>query len=76
MGSEKEKKNQQLDIFEISNINDIAKIDNRVVTENFAKFSKGWGAFDLDWWTIAMSQPVGHDDQYIAIPTEKVKSIF
>ena len=37
MGSEKEKKNQQLDIFEISNINNIAKIDNRVVTENTLK---------------------------------------
>ena len=56
MGSEKEKKNQQLDIFEISNINNIAKIDNRVVTENFAKFSKGWGAFDLDWWTIKIQK--------------------
>ena len=70
------KQTQQLDLFYTDKINDIVKIDNRVIMENFANFSKGWGAFDLDWWALVTGQPVGYEDHLIGVPVEGAREIF
>ena len=70
------KQTQQLDLFYTDKNNDIVKIDNRVIMENFANFSKGWGAFDLDWWALVTGQPVGYEDHLIGVPVEGAREIF
>lgn len=61
---------------ELNRISEIAKLDNRLVTENFSDFSKGWGAFDLDWWAVLTSQAVDHEDNVIRFSVDQVKSLM
>ena len=56
----------------LKHITEIAKLDNRLVTQNFADFSKGWGAFDLDWWAVLTSQAVDHEDNVVRFSVDQV----
>lgn len=60
----------------LKHITEIAKLDNRLVTQNFADFSKSWGAFDLDWWAILTSQAVDHKDNTLKFSVDQVKDLM
>ena len=60
----------------LKHITEIAKLDNRLVTQNFADFSKGWGAFDLDWWAVLTSQAVDHEDNVVRFSVDQVKDLM
>lgn len=60
----------------LEHITEIAKLDNRLVTQNFANFSKSWSAFDLDWWAVLISQAVDHKDNTIKFSVDQVKDLM
>lgn len=60
----------------LEHITEIAKLDNRLVTQSFANFSKSWGAFDLDWWAVLISQAVDHKDNTIKFSVDQVKDLM
>lgn len=60
----------------LKHITEIAKLDNRLVTQSFANFSKSWGAFDLDWWAVLISQAVDHKDNTIKFSVDQVKDLM
>ncbi len=64
------------ELIELKHINEIVKIDNRLITRSFADFSKKWTAFDLDWWTILTSQVVDHKDNTVRFSVDQVKTLL
>lgn len=68
-----QKKKQEITL---EHITEIAKLDNRLLTQNFAQFSKSWNAFDLDWWVVLTSQVVDHEDGILKFSTDQVKDLM
>ena len=68
-----QKKKQEITL---EHITEIAKLDNRLLTQNFAQFSKSWNAFDLDWWVVLTSQAVDHEDGILKFSTDQVKDLM
>lgn len=60
----------------LNKLNKIGKIDNRLISPNFASFSKSWTAVDLDWWYILASQAVDKGNSIIKIPVRLVKNLL
>ena len=57
-------------------LNKVSKVDNSLLNGDFTNFSKGWTAFDLDWWNVIETQVIDQHTSTIKIPIDKVKELF
>ena len=57
-------------------LNKVSKVDNSLLNGDFTNFSKGWTAFDLDWWNVIETQVIDQNTSTIKIPIDKVKELF